>query len=138
MIRALATLVIAVCAAAGALAQPQPAEPVGASRFGALVTGRTLTWGDSGLVFGQEQYLPGGRVKWLVPDGSCKLGRWWEEAPGLICFGYEDGGAPACWRFFESAGHLRAQSADDASGFLWSEIANSPEPLVCNGPLVGV
>ncbi|MBL4928702.1 hypothetical protein [Fuscibacter oryzae] len=113
-------------------------QPIGGARFGALVTGRTLSWGDGSNLYGQEQYLPDGRVKWLVADGSCKLGHWWEEAPGLICFAYDDGGAPACWRFFEGAAGLKAQSAEDSTGFLWSEIGNSDQPLACTGPMVGV
>lgn len=128
-------LFLAVLLCAGAARAEQP---IGGARFGALVTGRTLSWGDAGAVFGQEQYLPGGRVKWLVPDGSCKLGHWWEEVPGLICFGYDDGGAPACWRFFEGEAGLKAQSVEDSTGFLWSEIGNSDQPLACTGPMVGV
>lgn len=120
--------------AAPALADP----PLDGAEFGARVTGRTISWGDGGDLYGQEQYLPGGRVKWLVPDGSCKLGHWWQEAPGLICFGYDDGGPPACWRFFSGPQGLKAQSADDPSGFLWSEIGNTDQPLACSGPMVGV
>lgn len=127
-------LVLALLLCAGAA---RADEPIGGARFGALVTGRTISWGDAGQLFGQEQYMPGGRVRWLIPDGSCKLGHWWEEAPGLICFGYEDGGTPACWRFFEGGGGLQAQAAGDARGYRWSEIGNSDRPLACNGPLIG-
>jgi hypothetical protein len=121
------------------LATPAMAQdPIGAARFDALVTGRTIAWGNDGQLFGEEQYLPGRRVKWRVPNGDCQLGSWWEESPGLICFGYDTGGAPACWRFYEQRGELQAQSAEDATGFLWSEISNSDKPLACAGPMIGV
>ena len=131
-------LALVVCAGAVCMGAARADQPIDGARFGALVTGRTISWGDGSDLYGQEQYLPGDRVKWLVPEGSCKLGHWWEETPGLICFGYEDGGPPACWRFFEGAAGLKAQSADDSTGFLWSEIGNSDQPLACTGPMVGV
>lgn len=132
-------LAAALALADGVLADETQAEaPLSGADFGRIVTGRTLDWGDQGLVFGREQYLPDGRVKWQVPGGDCKLGRWYEAAPGLICFRYEDGDSPVCWHFFRRGAGLAAQAEGDDSGRMWSEIGSTPEPLACAGPMIGV
>jgi hypothetical protein len=62
--------------------------------FGALVEGRTLTYGaPEGGVRGIERYYPNRLVTWADADDSCLEGRWYEKVEAgvpLICFVYED------------------------------------------------
>ena len=66
--------------------------------FEAASAGRTLHFSHLGQPFGSEQYLSGRRVLWRFADGGCQQGRWWDEGD-QICFAYENGDGPQCWRF---------------------------------------
>lgn len=107
------------------------------AEFEAYATGKTLTYGMAGQIFGTEQYLPGRRVRWAFTESACRIGHWY-EADGLICFVYEDRNTPQCWEFWRDAGGLRARFAGDPNGTELSEVRQSPGPLSCPGPEVGV
>lgn len=112
--------------------------PLSAGDFEARTTGRTLTYGMDGQVFGSEQYLPGRRVIWAFAGQDCQRGTW-EEVGGQICFRYEGDPDPACWQFFDEAGHLRAELiGDDDEGASLTQLSQSDKPLSCPGPDIGV
>lgn len=111
--------------------------PMTATEFEAYATGKTLTYSVGGEVYGAEQYLPGRRVIWAFKGNTCADGVWYEEA-GLICFAYENDPDPQCWNFFASADGLRAEFTGDPASSPLSEVAQSPIPLNCAGPDVGV
>lgn len=100
---------------------------------------KTLTFLESGQVYGFEQYLSGRRVIWAFADNECKEGYWYEPEPALICFVYEDAGDnPQCWNFFKTNNGLRAKFLGQEDGTELYEAQNSPEPLQCIGPKIGV
>lgn len=112
--------------------------PLTAEEFDAYATGKTLTYGQGGAVYGTEQYLPGRQVRWAFREDACQKGEWYPSG-SEICFVYEqDTGGPQCWTFFQTEGGLRARFAGDAAGAELSEVAQSSEPLNCPGPDVGV
>lgn len=113
-------------------------EPMTAEAFEAHVAGRTLTYAEGGHVWGREQYLPGRKVLWAFEGQACKRGYWWQEPTGAICFAYDDGGAPDCWLFYDRGATIAARSLEDPEGTELSEMAESPTPLLCPGPEVGV
>lgn len=65
------------------------------------------------------------------------IGSWYEDS-GNICFVYEDGTGPQCWRFERDGAGLRAQFMNEPGGTVINEIDSSAEPLGCSGPEVGV
>lgn len=111
--------------------------PLTAEEFEARTTGRTLTYAVDGEVYGTEQYLPGRRVIWAYEGAECQRGTW-SEAGGQICFLYEGDSEPACWQFFDEGGRLAARFLGDDVDAALKELAQSPEPLSCPGPEVGV
>lgn len=120
------------------LALPAAAEePITGAEFEAYVEGRTLTFHDQGVAYGVEQYLPGRRVKWAYLGDECWDGYWYDDGPN-ICFVYEDNPEPKCWRFTKQDGRLSAVFIGAENGRQLYEAINSPEPLVCLGPKVGV
>lgn len=112
-------------------------RPLDAAGFEARVTGRTLIWAQGGAVFGTEEYLPGRRVRWAFSGDICQIGRWY-EAGEQICFVYDTEPAPQCWTFWDDGGRLRARFAGDPPGAELSAVEESPGPLRCAGPDVGV
>ena len=108
-----------------------------AAEFDAYATGKTLTYSVAGEVYGAEQYLPGKRVVWAFKGDECADGVWYEES-GLICFVYENNGAPQCWNFYLGDAGLRAEFVGDDGGSSLSEVDQSAVPLNCAGPDVGV
>lgn len=130
-------LLLLACLASPALAQ----EPVTAAEFEALVAGRTLTYGAAGQPpYGIEHYYPGRRVAWAWLDSDeCMEGRWYAEGPAespAICFVYEDGLEPQCWRFFLEGEGLRAEFLNDGGSTILYELVEDDGGLVCGG--VGV
>lgn len=117
--------------------QARAETPMTAAEFEAYATGKTLTYSVDGEVYGAEQYLPDRRVIWAFKGNVCADGIWYEEA-GLICFAYENDPEPQCWNFFSGATGLRAEFTGDAAGSPLSEVGQSPIPLNCAGPDVGV
>ena len=119
-------------------AAPVLAEtPMSAEAFEAYSTGKTLTFGELGRPYGAEQYLPNRRVRWSFLDGQCKEGQWFEDR-GLICFVYDDDPTAQCWSFFETPNGLEARFENDPEDLTLYVAKESPEPLMCIGPDVGV
>ena len=110
-------------------------SPMTAAEFEAYVTGRTLTFGVDGLVYGIEQYLPGRRVIWAFVGEECREGHWFEVG-SHICFEYDDEpGQLHCWSFYQTEDGLRARSMGIGTDLV--EVEQSPEPMFCPGPDVG-
>ncbi|MDT8856050.1 hypothetical protein RNZ50_13710 [Paracoccaceae bacterium Fryx2] len=123
-----------------ALLLPLPAfgqDALTAGDFEAYATGKTLSYALAGEIYGAEQYLPNRRVRWAFKDDTCRDGYWY-EAEGLICFVYEHDATPQCWSFYLEDGSLLARYAGDAEGSELSEVAQTPVPLICAGPDLGV
>jgi hypothetical protein len=134
VLAALVLAALAVLAPAARSAEP----PMSAAEFESYVTGRTLTYAArGGAPYGAEQYLPGRRVIWTFLDGACEDGIWYEEA-GQICFLYDFAPEPQCWSFWQGASGLIARFENDPGASELYEVRQSPEPLRCQGPEVGV
>ncbi|MFP4274491.1 MAG: hypothetical protein ACLFRU_05630 [Paracoccaceae bacterium] len=113
-------------------------EPMTPEAFDRYTRGKTLYFGQAGEPYGVERYKPGRRVTWSFLDGRCIEGTWYEDDRGMICFVYEDGTGPQCWRFFrEPGGGLKAIFEDESTVPLY-EADQSDEPMQCLGPEVGV
>jgi hypothetical protein len=135
--RRAARLLLLAALLAAAPAATRAEAPMTVAEFEAYVTGRTLYYSTGGQDYGAEQYLPGRRVVWTFLDGECAEGFWYEEA-GLICFLYELDLAPQCWSFFERAGGLAARFENNPAATELYEVRQSDEPLICQGPELGV
>jgi len=119
-------------------AWPAGAEtPLSAAGFEAHVTGKTITYGQYGSIFGIEEYLPGRQVRWSVAENLCQYGIWFQQ-DDMICFVYEDDPTSHCWTFWLEGGALVALSDDALPGAELRELGQSTEPLSCPGPDVGV
>ncbi len=132
--RATAALAALLASALPVLAE----DPVTADQFEAHVTGKTLSYGLGGIVFGIEQYLPGRKVRWQFTADTCQYGIWYPKDGGLICFLYEYDPDEHCWIFRMTADRLTAQSVDDPPGVELTEVAQTAQGLACPGPDVGV
>ncbi len=130
--RALLALALLAAAPAGA-----GDAPMTAAEFESYATGRTLTYGIGGQIYGIEQYLPGRRVRWAFAGDVCRIGHWYESG-AEICFVYEHDQTPQCWMFFRTGEGLRARFMGDGDATDLSEVAQSDAPLACAGPDVGV
>lgn len=108
-----------------------------ADEFEAYVTGRTLSYGVGGEVYGAEEYHPDRRVTWSFLDGQCEDGVWYPEGDA-ICFLYEFDPDPHCWRFYEESGGLRAEILGKGGLSTLYEVGETTEGLGCLGPDVGV
>lgn len=136
--RAACPSALMLAAAIATVALPALAETaMTADEFEAYATGKTLTYAYGDEIFGTEQYLAGRRVLWAFTGDECRKGSWYADGE-QICFVYEDDGVPQCWVFFRDADGLRALYAGDPVGSELSEVEQSPEPLACPGPDVGV
>lgn len=124
-------------AIAAPLAAAEPGRPMSAAEFEAATVGRTLYYNSGGTAYGAEQYLPGRRVIWAFLGDDCRRGEWY-EADGFICFVYEDEPDPQCWTFFRAAGGLTARFRGDPLGLPLVAVEESPEPMQCLGPNLGV
>jgi hypothetical protein len=111
--------------------------PMSAADFEAYATNKTITYDYGGGLLGVEQYLPGRQVRWSFEDDTCVYGSWYEDN-GNICFVYDDGSGPQCWRFVRDGKQLRAQFMNDGGGQVITEIEKTSKPLSCSGPQVGV
>lgn len=130
-------LALGLALAAAPLCAAEPGRPLSAAEFDAATVGRTLYYNSGGLAYGVEQYLPGRRVIWAFLGDDCRRGEWYEDA-GHICFVYEDNPEPQCWTFVKAAGGLTARLKDDPLGPPLVAVEESPEPMACLGPNVGV
>lgn len=115
----------------------EPGQPMSAAEFEAATVGRTLYYNSGGLAYGVEQYLPGRKVIWAFLGDDCRKGEWYEDG-GFICFVYEDNAEPQCWTFFQSDDGLLARFRGDPFGLPLIAVEESPEPMACLGPNVGV
>lgn len=119
-------------------AVPAAAEtPVTPEEFEAMSTGRTFYYDAAGKSFGAEQYKPGRKVVWAFTGDDCKDGEWYADGP-YVCFTYEDEPEPQCWAFARSEQGLIARLRDDPAGMPLVAVEQSPEPMACMGPNVGV
>lgn len=132
--RSLALCLMLLPIAAGAA---EPPVPMSGAEFEAYTTGKTLTFSQLGEIYGAEQYLPGRKVRWAFKGDICRDGSWYEEAD-LICFVYDYDPTPQCWTFWRKDGRLTGLFVGDGAGAELSEVAQSPDPLACAGPDVGV
>jgi hypothetical protein len=122
----------------GALASPLAAqEALGPEAFESYTTGKTLRFGAGGQVYGAEQYLPGRRVIWAFLGEPCKYGAWFARGEE-ICFVYDDEPGAHCWKFFIKDNVLLAEFTDAPFEAPLVEVSQSPDPLACPGPDVGV
>lgn len=135
MARALAALFATTWAVS--LDAAEPGGPLGAAEFEAAVTGRTLYYNSGGEPYGVEQYLPGRKVIWAFLGDDCRKGEWYEDQ-GFICFVYEDTPEQQCWTFWQSDEGLLAKFKGDPFGLPLIAVEESPEPMACIGPNVGV
>lgn len=127
---------IALMSLAALPLRAQEAEPLSPEEFAARVQGRTLTYQSGGAPYGMERYGPDRQVTWSFLDGRCLDGEWYPNA-GAICFAYEDGTGPECWRFYDRDGRLSAEFINDPDMPQLYETQDSEAPLSCQ-PEVGV
>lgn len=121
-----------------ALATPATAQtPMSAAEFDAYSVGRTLTYAESGEIYGVEEYLPGRRVRWAYTADECREGFWYEDGAD-ICFVYENNPNPQCWQFFRQPDGLMARFTGAEDGRELYEAQKTDKPLACLGPNVGV
>lgn len=111
--------------------------PLDAAGFDAVVTGRTLIYGTGAGFYGIEEYLPGRRVRWSFLDGDCMEGRWYPQGDA-ICFAYDGRADAECWLFHLDHGQLGARPASQPEDPPLYVIADSPEPMICRGPYLGM
>lgn len=128
-------LLAALLSAAPLVAAAQ--TPMDADAFETYVTGKTLTYSRGREVFGTEQYLPGRRVRWAFTGEACTDGEWYQDGD-YICFLYPEEPDPQCWVFTLGDQGLIARFRGDPPGAELTEVEQSPEPLACPGPDVGV
>lgn len=128
------------CASVSALLMLQPlaaAAEISAEEFERYTDGKTLSYAWRGQEFAQEQYLPDRQVIWSVMGGECHNGRWYEQA-GQICFVYEYDPEPKCWDFKVGETGLHAVPQPGGEEDALDETAQSPTPIRCPGPDLGV
>ena len=131
---ALATLWFSLSLAVTAQAD----TPMDAEAFDRYTQGRTLTFSSQGMPYGIEQYLPGRRVIWAFIGQECEEGYWYQRED-MICFVYDNFPEEQCWHFFETDRGLRAVFiGPDGPSTELVEVQQSSEPLICEGPGVGV
>ncbi len=131
--RILPTLFFAAFATAAAAAE----TPVSPEAFDAFSQGRTLVYSDGDRAYGIEQYLPGRQVLWAFIGEECRRGHWYPEG-SEICFVYENNPVPQCWSYFNTADGLRARFRDDPADAPMISVRESPDPMPCTGPMLGV
>lgn len=113
------------------------AEQMDGAAFERMVTGKTITFSREGQVVGREEYRPGRRVIWQAEGQDCQYGQWFEDS-GAICFVYDDGDGPVCWKLEHSDGQIRARSMRFPDEPPLVSTGQSPAPIACPGPAVGV
>ncbi len=140
---ALLALGCAVTLGSSAVGQETPpgapliSPPLSAEAFAARVTGRTFFYTSGGESYGAEQYLPDHRVVWAFTGEDCTRGQWYEKN-GQICFSYEDQMEEQCWTFHDSPSGLTAYFLGDQTLTPLVALQQSPAPMACMGPDVGV
>jgi hypothetical protein len=107
------------------------------AEFEAIVTGRTMYYSSGDQPYGVEQYKPDRHVTWAFVGDDCRNGEWYEDS-GYICFVYEDEPDPQCWTFYNGPDGLMAHFRDNPAGAPLVAVQQSPEPMACLGPDIGV
>lgn len=113
-----ALLLAAVLAAAPALADEPLGKPVNGPEFRTLAESRTLAYQREGenRPYGIERHYPGGRVTWFLVDaGTCLDRQWYAAGPPdapRICFAYNDGSGPHCFRYWRDGVRLLSTDLD--------------------------
>jgi hypothetical protein len=125
----------AFCLAALPLAAAE--APLTAEEFDALSVGRTFFYNSGGQSYGAEQYLPGHKVIWAFTGDDCLKGEWYADGPD-ICFVYEGKPDPQCWAFRQAKDGLTAEFRGETANQPLVAVEQSPEPMKCMGPNVGV
>ena len=132
--------VLAFCLAslaAPALAQ-EVGPPLSAEEFDALTRGKTITYAEAGRIYGIEEYRPGRKVVWAFAEGDCREGDWFAQG-AQICFDYHDPETGLqCWTFHRRGKDIVAWFEGERSGEPLVSLQESPEPLNCPGPEIGV
>lgn len=108
-----------------------------AAEFEAYVTGKVMDFSQSGQVWGTEEYKPNRRVMWAFTAEECREGYWYPKDEE-ICFIYEDPNDPQCWLFYKTEGGVSVRFVGDPPESVLSTVTESPGPLGCPGPDVGV
>lgn len=129
----LAPLVLCLCSAATA----QELSPLTAEEFDALTIGKTITYSQSGIAYGTEEYRPNRTVVWAFTDSECRMGEWFQREE-QICFDYHDDMPLQCWTFYNTGEGLVAQFAGDDTVIPLTALNESTTPLNCPAPDVGV
>ena len=111
--------------------------PLTGPEFDANTTGDTITYDYGNGLFGTEEYLPGGQVRWAFDGDLCIYGEWY-QAEDQICFVYETDPTPACWLYFLEDGKIRGRYMGEGGGWEILESSRDGGPLPCAGPDVGV
>lgn len=133
VMRSVFALAFLICSAV----QASGDVPLSADEFEAYTTGKTLTFAADGQVYGVEEYLDGRRVRWAFLEDQCQDGFWYPQGE-MICFVYDAIPDPQCWTFFDGGGGLIAEFQGEVLETTLFETRQSPEPLMCLGPEVGV
>jgi len=108
--------------------------------FDARSRGTTMYFTENGQFYGAEQFFPGRRTVWRAEDGTCVNGKW-TEINGDICFFYDNGDGPHCWRIVEEDAGLTVTSTRSNDGLPPVALELSGQdttPILCTGPLFGV
>lgn len=130
--------VIASLLCAASLASADDAgTPLTPDEFDAYVTGHTMFYNSGNTPYGAEQYLPGRKVVWAFTGDDCLKGEWHPDG-AFVCFTYEDKSGEQCWTFYRSADGLSARFKGDPAGTPLVAVRQSPAPMACMGPDVGV
>lgn len=112
--------------------------PLSGAEFDALTQGKTITYSESGSVYGIEEYRPGRKVVWAFEEGRCEEGSWFEDG-SLICFDYHDPDVGLqCWSFHLRGGELVAFFEGRQENEPLVSLQESDARLNCPGPDVGV
>lgn len=112
--------------------------PMTGAEFDAYTMGKTLSYAVGSEPYGIEQYLAGRRVVWAFVGTECRRGSWY-EAGEQICFVYDDApGDQQCWLFFQGNGRLTARFVSTPDGTELVAVDQSPDPMFCPGPDIGV
>jgi len=114
-------------------------EVVTGKDFDAMTIGQNFDFAVGGRIYGRERYLPGRRVIWDTLDGRpCKFGRWRQIHGDQICFVYDDQpDVPKCWTVYAEEYGVRLQFENDPLDEKPYYMIQTPQDLVCTGPMVG-
>ncbi|MBZ4022703.1 hypothetical protein CKO11_09560 [Rhodobacter sp. TJ_12] len=131
-------IALALCLVPLTTAADDIGPPLSAEQFDALTLGKTITYSADGAVYGIEEYRPGRRVVWAFSEGNCQEGDWFAMGD-QICFDYHmpEVGLQ-CWTFHQRGDDLVAWFEGDRAGEPLVSLRESPAPLNCPGPEIGV